>query len=183
MLGSGFLVSDRLLVVNQRGLAGQVQAGQAQGPRWPIAAGQVEVWLEEGRKRVREIVLPPSPHHDVAVLRLAEPAAAPFRIGYPSLVRIGDPVSVIGPVLDPAATLLAGVVDRFEPFPEQSLRLFKVGLRAPVPALLSGGPLLNDLGEVVGILAIREGASGESCFALTVDSLAPLLGAAGHPSR
>ena len=170
--GSGFLVSDRLLVANQRGLAG------------PIATAQVEVRLREGRRRVQEIVLPPSPHHDVAVLRLAEPATAPpLRIGYPSLVRIGDPVYAIGSALDPAAMLLAGVVDKFELFPEQNLRLLKVGLRVPISSLQSGGPLLNDLGEVVGILTIREEAPGDVCFALTADSLAPLLARAGHPAR
>jgi hypothetical protein len=63
--------------------------------------------------------------------------------------------------------------------------LFKVGLR--VPARCSGGPLLNDLGEVVGILTTKdrqgESAVEESCFAQTADSLEPLLAAAGFNTR
>jgi hypothetical protein len=63
--------------------------------------------------------------------------------------------------------------------------LFKVGL--PVPARYSGSPLLNDLGEVIGILTIKERAGEtapeETCFAQTADFLESLLAAAGLGAR
>ena len=71
----------------------------------------------------------------------------------------------------------AGVVDRFESFDEQGLHLFKTSLRAGAES--SGGPLRNDLGEVVGVLAVRSGSGSEGAFALTVDALDPVLAAAG----
>ena len=51
--------------------------------------------------------------------------------------------------------MAAGVVNAFESFPEWDMRLLKVGFQ--LPAWCGGGPLLNGLGEVVGVLALREG--------------------------
>jgi molecular chaperone DnaK len=176
-LRGGFLVSDGLVVTNQRGLV-----DEAAGARTPIGADRVEIHLESGPRRVERIFLPRSPHGDVALLRLAEPAeVAPLRLGHARLVRVGDPVWAIAPGAEPSEALLAGVVNKFESFPEWDIRLFKVDLR--VPPRSSGGPLLNELGEVVGVLTIKErageSAADEPCFAQTADSLEPLLSAAG----
>jgi molecular chaperone DnaK len=143
--GSGFLISDRLVVTNQAAPETVEVAGDA------VAVEGAE-----------------SSRGGLAVLRLARPVAAtPVRLGHPKLVRIGDPVWGAGS---------AGVVDRFESFDEQGLHLFKTSLRAGAGD--GGGPLFNDLGEVVGVLAVRAG-SADGAFALTVDALDPLLAAAG----
>jgi molecular chaperone DnaK len=177
-VGSGFLISDRLVAANQRWLV-----DKAAGPRAAIGVDRVELDMDGGRHRVERIILPRSPHSDVALLRLAEPAAAaPFRLGHANLVRIGDPVWSIVTGMDLPDELVAGVVNKFEWFHEWNIRLFKVGLR--VPARCSGGPLLNDLGEVIGILALSERAgeapSEETCFAQTAESLEMLLAIAGE---
>jgi molecular chaperone DnaK len=177
--GSGFLVSDRLVATNQRWLV-----EEAEGRRNAIDPGRVEVHLDDRPRGVERIILPRPPYGDVALLRLAEPAAAaPFRLGHANLVRIGDPVWTVATVVDSREALFSGVVNKFESFPEWNIRLFKVSLQ--VPAQYSGSPLLNDLGEVVGVLTIKERAgepAGEvPCFAQTVDSLESLLAAAGVP--
>ncbi|OLB67459.1 MAG: hypothetical protein AUI10_00025 [Actinobacteria bacterium 13_2_20CM_2_72_6] len=147
--GAGFLISDRLVVTNQPGSP-------------PVTIGGDPAAVEE-------VVRPAEARGGLAVLRLAQPVAvAPMRLGHPKLVRIGDPVWGAGS---------AGVVDRFESFDEQGLHLFKTSLRAGAES--SGGPLLNDLGEVVGVLAVRSGSGSEGAFALTVDALDPVLAAAG----
>jgi molecular chaperone DnaK len=99
-------------------------------------------------------------------------------------VQIGDRVWAVanaGTPVDTPLCLIAGLVNKCESFLEWNLRIFKVGLA--IPAVCSGGPLINGLGEVVGVLTIREqpagSAEGESCFALNVDALDPLLAAAG----
>ncbi len=180
-LRSGFLLSDRLVATNQRWLV-EEDAGQ----RMPIDVNRVAVHLDNGPRRVDRIFLSRSAHADVALVRLTEPAAAaPFRLGHANLVRIGDPVWTIAPSAGLPDALFSGVVNKFEAFPEWNIRLFKVGLQ--VPARYSGGPLLNDLGEVVGLLTLKEEAGGpaaeEPCFALTADSLEPLLAAAGLNTR
>lgn len=176
-LAAGFLLSDRLLATNQRWLV-----EEAAGQRTVIDAGRIEVHLDDGPRRVERIFVSRSSQGDVALLRLAEPAAAvPLRIGHAKLVRIGDPVRTIAPDAELPQALYSGIINKFESFPEWNIRLFKVGLRAP--ARCSGGPLLNDLGEVVAILTIKERTGAplveETCFAQTADSLEPLLAAAG----
>jgi molecular chaperone DnaK len=176
--GTGFLVSDRLVVTSAHLLAG-TERGAA------VDADQVEAALAGGRAEVDRIFLPRSAHTDLALLRLSEPASAPpLRLGYPDLVRIGDRVRAAAPGADGGPAVLAGgLVDRFERFPEQDLRLFRTGLR--LEPRCSGAPLLNELGEVVGVLAIRDGAAGQGAFAVTADALGPLLSQAGfarHPA-
>ena len=181
-LGSGFLLSDRLVATNQRWLVEEV-AGQ----RAPIAADRVEIHLDNEPRRVERIFLSRSSPSDIALVRLADPAeVTPFRLGHANLVRVGDPVWTIAPVADLREALVSGLVNKFESFPEWSIRLLKVGLR--VPARCSGGPLLNDLGEVVGILTIKDRPgelAEETCFAQTADSLKPLPGRRQlqHPAR
>ncbi|MDL4775367.1 Hsp70 family protein [Actinomadura xylanilytica] len=152
--GGGFLISDRLVVT-----------GRDPG---------TEVETSAGRRRVGHVFAPESPHLGVVLLQLAEPVpAAPLRLGHAGLVRVGDPVHAVGASDE---LLLSGVVDSFEAFPEQGLRLYRTGLPAPPDG--AGGPLLNGLGEVVGVLT--GGAhTGGATFAVTVDDLATLLAGAG----
>jgi molecular chaperone DnaK len=169
--GSGFLVGERLVATSRHWLADrrtvQVTAG---------SGGQVIA--------VAETFLPAEAHHDLALLRLAEPVtAAPPRLGYAKTVRVGDRVwaaapASVGPAPgdDEAYVLSSGIVNQFESFPEENLLLFKVGLSLPPEC--SGGPVLSDLGEVVGVLTITSAQAGTeptAVFALTADSLTPLL--------
>jgi molecular chaperone DnaK len=114
---------------------------------------------------VARIHLPDSPEHDVAVLRLAEPVeiAVP-PLGYPALVRIGDPLRTAGGE--------SGLVDRFGT--AAGARSFHIGLRVS-PADV-GGPVLDELGEVVGVV-VATGTGGTRV--LGVDALDPLLSEAG----
>lgn len=176
-VGRGFLLSDELLATNQRWL---VEEGA--GQRRTVATERVEVHLDNVLRRVEHIFLPPSAQGDVALLRLTESVdATPFRLGHVSLVRIGDPVWTPATGSDSSDGLLSGLVNKFESFPEWKIRLIKLGMRAS--AEYSGGPLLNDLGEVVGVLTIKarhgQPSGEETCFAQMVDSLEPLLAVAG----
>jgi molecular chaperone DnaK len=161
--GSGFLVGDRLVATSRHWLADRRTVQVAIGPDEPVIA-------------VAETLLPADGHHDLALLRLAEPVtAAPPRLGYAKSVRIGDRVWAAAPfpAADETYILTPGVIDRFESFPEENLLLFKVGLSLPPEC--SGAPLLSDLGEVVGVLTITSAQEPAAVFALTADSLASLL--------
>ncbi|MBC6461160.1 Hsp70 family protein [Actinomadura sp. HBU206391] len=178
VVGSGFLISDRLVVTNRHWLT-----DPAGGERAVVGPRRVQVVLQSGPASVRNIQLPDSPHMDLALLQLSEPTAeTPLRLGHGTLVRVGDVVWAAEPAdvgAGPRA-LCDGVVNGFESFPEQRLHLYRTGLQ--VTPRCSGGPLLNALGEVVGVLTVGEEA-GRGTFALTVDGLAPLLAAAGVPGR
>ena len=154
--GVGFLVHDRLVVTSRS---------------WLTDSATVVVDTEHGTRAVTRIHLPDSPDTDVAVLRLAEPVdVAPLPLGYPTLVRIGDQVWTPDPADN--ATRVTGLVDRFES--TAGVRLFRTGLR--VPPSCAGAPVLNDLGEVIGVITAGE---TDGAHVLSVDALDRLLTKAG----
>jgi molecular chaperone DnaK len=156
--GSGVLISDRHVLTSRRWLA--------EDP------GATVVRLADAEQPVSRVFLPDSAALDTAVLLLAEPVPVrPLRLGFPRLTHIGDPVWATAP----DAVLLPGIVEKFESFPEQGLQVHKTDLRMPADA--AGGPLLNELGEVIGVLVLR--GQEQPAFAVTVDSLAALLVSAG----
>ncbi|WUH91064.1 Hsp70 family protein [Streptomyces sp. NBC_00433] len=156
--GGGFLISDRHVLTSRRWLAQDAAA--------------TEVRLAGGGQAVRRAFLPDTSALDTAVLLLAEPVRTrPLRLGFPRLTHIGDPIRAAAP----GGALVPGIIEKFEAFPEQGLHLYRTDLR--LPAAAAGGPLLNELGEVIGALA--PGGETQPAFAITADSLAPLLAGAG----
>ncbi|MFI0481502.1 Hsp70 family protein [Actinomadura sp. 9N215] len=157
--GGGFLISDRLVITDRRRLGGR-------------AAEDVQVRTQTGTHTVGHIFTPESPHLSTVVLQLTAPVEEPpLRLGHAKLVRIGDRVYAAA-----HQSLLPGVVDAFESFPEQNLNVFRTGHTLPPDA--AGGPLLNDLGEAVGVLT-GPPSRPDVAFAITIDDLAPLLTGAG----
>lgn len=162
----GFLISDRLVVTNRPGPVGgdlgpaKIMITMAGG----VPAAVARLWVPEGGV-------------NLALLELVEPVdVTPLRLGHPRLVRVGDPASVVVPGGGSEAEALAGTMERFEVFPERDLRLFKTDIA--LDAAHSGGPLLNELGEVVGVLTIPPGRAGAG-FAVTADAVHPLLARTG----
>ncbi|WP_329174851.1 Hsp70 family protein [Streptomyces sp. NBC_01477] len=156
--GSGFLVSDRHVVTSRRWLAADRTA--------------TVVRLADGPRTVQHAFLPDASAIDTAVLLLARPAPTPpLRLGFPRLTHIGDLVWAAAP----GEALRPGIIEKFEPFPEHGLQVYRTDLRLTPAA--AGGPLLNELGEVIGTLV--PGGASQPAFAVTADSLAPLLVSAG----
>ena len=155
---TGFLISDRHVLAGGR------------PPTEP--ASDLTIHMTAGTRAVRHVFRPDSSAIDACVLLLAERARAqPLRLGFPRLTNIGDEAWVAAS----DEMLVAGIVQGFESFPEYDLKLFRTDLELPSAA--GGGPLLNELGEVVGMLVQR--GSGAATFAISVDSLASLLASAG----
>ncbi|WP_427918915.1 Hsp70 family protein [Streptomyces sp. cg40] len=169
---SGFLLADGLVATTLRN---------------PVSADRITVRGEGFEATVAEVV-PHGPESAfVAVLRLSAPVSpASLRLGHPALIRLGDPVwapvvnvSASPDVSDMSGSLLSAAVDSLENVPERQLRLVRTTLR-PSPEQ-AGAPLLNDLGEVIGLLCVSDGAPAtRGGFAVGVDALTPLLARAGH---
>lgn len=184
VLGGGFLISAWLAVTSRHWLVDH--SGSRPEDLDPT---RVTVVSDTGTHRVEDVLLPDVPHCDVALLRLAKaaqmPQVPPLRLGYPNLAHIGDQVAVVtAPAGAEARTVSRGIIERFEAFPEQQLRVIRTSLA--VPPTDSGNPLFNDLGEVIGVLTIggtpTATATGEPApgvFALSVEILDPLLERAG----
>ncbi|MCF3134404.1 Hsp70 family protein [Streptomyces olivochromogenes] len=156
--GGGFLVSDRHVLT---------------GGRWPEdPSSGLTVHMTVGTRAVRRVFRPDSTAVDACVLLLAERVPVqPLRLGFPRLTNIGDQAWAAAS----DQMLVVGTVQGFEAFPEHDLKLFRADL--PLTSEAGGGPLLNELGEVIGILVQPD--AKPTTFALSVDSLAPLLASAG----
>ncbi|XUL94492.1 hypothetical protein ACQ86D_41115 [Streptomyces galilaeus] len=127
--------------------------------RHPVSADRITVRGEGFEATVAEVV-PHGPESAfVAVLRLSAPASPD--------------------VSDTSGSLLSAAVDSLEYVPERQLRLVRTTLR-PSPEQ-AGAPLLNDLGEVMGLLCVSDGAPAtRGGFAVGADALTPLPARAGH---
>ncbi|WP_329260712.1 Hsp70 family protein [Streptomyces pseudovenezuelae] len=141
--------------------------------RWPQGpATGLTVLMAAGTRAVSHVFRPGSGALDAAVVSLEERVPdRPLRLGFPRLTGISS--EVWGAVSD--RMLVTGMVQGIEEFPERDLKLFRTDLEMPPDA--GGGPLLNELGEVVGLLVAR--GSGTATFAISLESLAQLFVAAG----
>ena len=156
--GSGFAIGDGRIVTNHH-----------------VVAGAREIAVRRRGRRVRARLVGSDPSTDLALVRLRPEEGERLRalpLGDSDSVRPGDPAVVIGNPLGLARTLTAGVVSatgrRIEApdgFPIRNA----VQTDAPVNPGNSGGPLLDERGRVIGVIA--QGRGDGIAFAVPVDTL------------
>lgn len=128
---------------------------------------------------------------DIAVLRPWEMPnlVVPATVGSSSALRVGDQVFAVGNPLGLVASLSAGVVSglnrRFQPSDRDVLLEDVIQFDAAVNLGNSGGPLLNNRGQVVGIVTGLLNPSDDDTFigigfAIPIDVA---VGAAGGPGQ
>lgn len=141
---------------------------------------RVRVGTDAKAYGVKDIRRPESSVRDVAVLKLAEPSAGIVgRFGYPKSVRIGDRVWAFSAAGHGSPLLVPGLVDMVETRLDGMPHAFRAGM--DVSCLDEGGPLFNDLGEVIGILTSDDEGTDTpsgSILAFSCDILQRLLSAA-----
>jgi serine protease Do len=120
------------------------------------AANKVLVEFPSGRE-ISATVVASRPSHDVALLRLAEPAPeSPAKVGDSDAMLVGDQVLVIGAPLGESHSLTVGHLSA-----KRSSKGLFVGTStvdflqtdAAINPGNSGGPMFNMAGEVVGVVS------------------------------
>jgi molecular chaperone DnaK len=165
--GWGFLVGERLVATSAQWVTDPATGRPAE--LGDIAVGPDAV-------RVERVHLADSP---VALLVLAAPVdAAPLPLGHPRLVRVGDHVWSPAPDGTTGCPRLTGLVDRFEPPDGHGPGRFLAGLR--VPPSRAGAPVLDEFGEVIGVLTA---GGADDAPVVGVDALDDLLREAGFDRR
>jgi len=178
--GSGFLVARDCVATNRHVV---FEDGR------PESVERVRVFVGGTPCRVVRIRVPPSPDIDLAVLDLAAPLdVTPLRVGYTSLVEVGERALAVGFPLpegdsfDENLLMDEGIVNRIRSRPQQSGRELELSVK--LGPGMSGGPVFNDLGEVVAVTTfIRFRRAGRpdapiverSSHAIAVDALHELL--------
>lgn len=172
--GAGLILTRRLIVANRRMLVRKT----VDGSDALLDAGDLDVLIDGQARAVHRIIT--SPHSGVlALVQLGEPVeAAVLRVGYTSLIRVGDPVYAVELHPDRPPALISGLVQRFESFSERNLRVLRVDL--PVGSQLSDRPLFNAAGEAVAILVARPNTKDDgTSFAVAFDGIDELMVRAG----
>jgi len=113
-------------------------------------------------------VLGTDAYSDLAVLEISAPIVEfkPLTLGSSSSLQVGDPVIAVGNPLGLAGSMTTGIVSQLgrtiqEPTTGGFTIANVIQTSAPINPGNSGGPLLNSLGEVVGITtAIISGTQG-----------------------
>lgn len=159
-LGSGFCVSQGLVVTNVHVVAGEaaVNIRTHSGGTWPAQ-------FVLGFDLAADIVLLAAPGIDSTPLPLERPGA----------VMPGDPVVALGAPKGLSETVSAGVVSAIRA--DDGVALLQH--TAPISPGSSGGPVLDDRGRVIGVtrFLLKEGQNLN--FASTVDPIRALMMAKG----
>ena len=130
------------------------------------------------------VVVASDPSRDLALLRIDADGLLPATFADPGDIRVGDGVVAVGYALaldgDPSVT--AGIVSALDRTNADDTVALKglIQTDAPVSSGNSGGPLVNALGEVVGIVTFvatspQEGAATNLGFAISNAELLPAI--------
>jgi len=110
----------------------------------------------------RAVIVASDAARDLALLRIDADGLTPAQFAAPGDVRVGDSVAAVGYALDldgdPSVTV--GIVSALDRTSADDVRALKglIQTDAPISSGNSGGPLVNSLGQVVGIATFVAGA-------------------------
>lgn len=136
------------------------------------SGGPITVVLPDSRELSDLEVMAIDEVHDLAVLRVHGIKTAALPLGDSASVRAGERVVAIGHPLGLDHTVSDGLVSAVRQLtPELSL----LQISAPISPGSSGGPLLNDRGEVIGVATLVLVQGQNLNFAIPINAVKPLL--------
>ncbi len=132
-LGSGFVLRDHAIVTNLHVIAGASQGYAKQ--------------IDSKTKHRLEGILHADSGHDLAVLAVPSLSAPALPIGDSSKLAVGDTIYAVGNPRGLEGTFSEGVVSSIRNIDSQVI----LQITAPISPGSSGGAVLNERGEVVGV--------------------------------
>jgi molecular chaperone DnaK len=153
--GSGFAISPQHIATNRHVLIND-KTGDC------VAPHQIRVVTQAGELSVNSIHLPNSDSDDIVILHI-QPIATPLiplRLGFSELVEIGERIMTIGfpaPENSEFRENLycnTGLINRIKLSQLCSERVLEVSI--PLQGGISGAPILNQAGEVIGLLTFYQ---------------------------
>jgi len=160
-LGTGFVVADDgRIATNLHVIQDAVQASVVTMDGTTYSVEQVVV-VDETR--------------DLAIVRVALPKTPALRFGDSDKVAAGDPVYAIGNPLGADYTISDGLISAVRSL-DESLTVLQIS--APISQGSSGGPLLNQFGEVIGVATFLTAGQNLN-FGIPSNYLQPMLNQGG----
>ncbi len=157
-LGSGFLSKQGTVVTNEHVVSG---------------ASKIQVQSADNRNKYLETAHPVAKHPtaDLAILRHSGEEGSTLPLGHFESVAVGQSVFVAGNPKGLEATFSKGMVSGIRSRDGATV----LQITAPVSEGSSGGPVLNQAGEVIGVVfAVREGGQNLN-FAVPVSRVRETL--------
>ena len=163
-LGSGFFISDDQVVSN-----------------WHVVEGATTAYALSVDERTRykiDGILAMNPKQDLVILKISG-EGSPLPLGDSNIAQIGESIYVTGNPKGWTGTFSIGVISSFQ----MRYAGKRIQITAPVSPGSSGGPVLNDKGEVIGVVyAVHGGPDAQNLnLAIPVNYLKALLKRVGLP--
>lgn len=156
-LGAGFVVREDGLIATNRHVIGE--------------ARRIQVETSDGRKHEVTEVLANDVHLDLALVRIAKAGLKPLPLGDSRNARQGDPIVTMGVPEGLDFSVVEGVISALRDVEEIPM----IQVAVPIERGNSGGPLLSEAGEVLGIVTLKSLRTDNLGFAMPVNELKRLL--------
>ena len=163
-IGSGFFISKDQIVSN-----------------WHVVEGATTAYalsVDEKKRYDIKGIIAMNPKQDLVILKVSG-ESSPLPLGDSHTVQIGESIYVTGNPKGWTGTFSTGVVSGFQ----MRYKGKRLQIAAPVSPGSSGGPVLNDKGEVIGIVYAGHGGPDAQNLnlAIPVNYLKALLKRVGPP--
>lgn len=155
-MGSGFAIGENCIITNAHVISNQYDV------RIETYGGEIE----------RAFIVSIDERIDIAVIGVSDASFTPLHVADLSTVNVGDDVYAIGAPNSLAFTLTKGVVSSKKRIVS---RQKYIQTDAAINSGNSGGPLLNDAGEVIGVNSYKMSDSEGIGLAIPIDVVVSYL--------
>lgn len=138
-------------------------------------ADSLAIILPDGTMISGAALVAADPHRDLALLRVGAPAGYALPLGSDEDAVIGDRVYVMGNPLGMDGTFSDGLVSAKRRVGNRAM----LQITAPISPGSSGGPVMNEAGEVIGVVALSFTRGQNLNLAVAARDLRALLSAGG----
>ena len=156
-LGTGFVISEDGLIATNMHVIGE--------------ARPISVQFADGRKANVTEIHATEKAMDLAVIRIEAKDLAPLDLADSDTLKPGQPVVAVGNPLGFRHSVVSGVASEQREVDGKPM----IQVAIPIERGNSGGPLLDMQGRVHGILTLKSVVTDNLGFAVTINSLKPLL--------